>query len=96
MNLVKDKLGVDKHMSKYDDVGERGLNIRLYSGKPYFPFDPHVEDIDIVDIAHALSLTNRFGGHTKFPVSVAQHSVCLLYTSPSPRDQRGSRMPSSA
>ena len=26
----------------------------------------------------------------------ALHSVCLLYTSPSPRDQRGSRMPSSA
>ena len=25
-----------------------------------------------------------------------QHSACLLYTSPSPRDQRGSRMPSSA
>ena len=25
-----------------------------------------------------------------------QGSVCLLYTSPSPRDQRGSRMPSSA
>ena len=25
-----------------------------------------------------------------------QHSFCLLYTSPSPRDQRGSRMPSSA
>ena len=25
-----------------------------------------------------------------------QHQVCLLYTSPSPRDQRGSRMPSSA
>ena len=24
------------------------------------------------------------------------HLVCLLYTSPSPRDQRGSRMPSSA
>ena len=26
----------------------------------------------------------------------AQPSRCLLYTSPSPRDQRGSRMPSSA
>ena len=26
----------------------------------------------------------------------AQHKACLLYTSPSPRDQRGSRMPSSA
>ena len=24
------------------------------------------------------------------------HTTCLLYTSPSPRDQRGSRMPSSA
>ena len=24
------------------------------------------------------------------------HKCCLLYTSPSPRDQRGSRMPSSA
>ena len=24
------------------------------------------------------------------------NSICLLYTSPSPRDQRGSRMPSSA
>ena len=26
----------------------------------------------------------------------ALHNICLLYTSPSPRDQRGSRMPSSA
>ena len=26
----------------------------------------------------------------------AKAKVCLLYTSPSPRDQRGSRMPSSA
>ena len=27
---------------------------------------------------------------------LAQYIACLLYTSPSPRDQRGSRMPSSA
>ena len=27
---------------------------------------------------------------------ISQHKNCLLYTSPSPRDQRGSRMPSSA
>ena len=26
----------------------------------------------------------------------AWNKICLLYTSPSPRDQRGSRMPSSA
>ena len=30
------------------------------------------------------------------PIARAQDSDCLLYTSPSPRDQRGSRMPSSA
>ena len=27
---------------------------------------------------------------------IGRKSICLLYTSPSPRDQRGSRMPSSA
>ena len=30
------------------------------------------------------------------PGFIAQFTICLLYTSPSPRDQRGSRMPSSA
>ena len=30
------------------------------------------------------------------PISTSVGSTCLLYTSPSPRDQRGSRMPSSA
>ena len=29
-------------------------------------------------------------------LSPAERHLCLLYTSPSPRDQRGSRMPSSA
>ena len=28
--------------------------------------------------------------------TLADYNICLLYTSPSPRDQRGSRMPSSA
>ena len=30
------------------------------------------------------------------PILAALFGICLLYTSPSPRDQRGSRMPSSA
>ena len=29
-------------------------------------------------------------------LTVISNNACLLYTSPSPRDQRGSRMPSSA
>ena len=35
-------------------------------------------------------------GVTKGPFEEARVIGCLLYTSPSPRDQRGSRMPSSA
>ena len=35
-------------------------------------------------------------GKLFMPVFVTENMVCLLYTSPSPRDQRGSRMPSSA
>ena len=50
-----------------------------------------------------LSGTNaRFSGAAPFSFEYGtltgngQVTVCLLYTSPSPRDQRGSRMPSSA
>ena len=39
-------------------------------------------------------VTNRDAG--KITEQPTTHSDCLLYTSPSPRDQRGSRMPSSA
>lgn len=35
---------------------------------------PHSADIDVRDIAHALSIINRFGGHTSEPYSVAAHS----------------------
>ena len=39
---------------------------------------------------------NRIGGWHSYRASKAALNICLLYTSPSPRDQRGSRMPSSA
>ena len=35
-------------------------------------------------------------GDGGFGQYLAEFTTCLLYTSPSPRDQRGSRMPSSA
>ena len=49
--------------------------IVTYTGKRFYPLAPRAEDVDIRDIAHALSLTCRFSGHTPWLYSVAQHSV---------------------
>ena len=61
-------------------------------------FVEHVGD-DIVDIEHVGS-TSIPGLKAKpvidVDIVVSSTKNCLLYTSPSPRDQRGSRMPSSA
>lgn len=47
------------------------------SGRRFWPLDPRPEDIDIHDIAHALAIVPRFGGHTKFPWSVGIHSILV-------------------
>lgn len=49
--------------------------IRTYTGKIVNPLALEEPLIDVRDIAHALALCNRFAGHTKTPISVAQHSV---------------------
>lgn len=46
-----------------------------HSGNQFFPFDQDRNVILIDDIAHALSMVNRYNGHTPVPYSVAQHSV---------------------
>jgi hypothetical protein len=53
----------------------RGAWGNTYLGGIYYPADPHPSDFDIVDIAHALSLQCRFGGHCREFYSVAEHSV---------------------
>ena len=53
--------------------------------------DPLAEDLDDPENA-GKRLTLR----DKDEEVIADYIICLLYTSPSPRDQRGSRMPSSA
>lgn len=48
--------------------------IQTYSGEMIDIQNPDPDTINIVDIAHALSMTCRFGGHTKNFYCVAQHS----------------------
>ena len=54
-----------------------GNTILTFTGKWFWPLDPRPEDIDIVDIAHALANKCRFSGHTKKFYSGAQHSVIV-------------------
>lgn len=49
--------------------------ITTFTGKHFDLIDTTPEDIDIKDIAHALSLICRANGHTRFFYSVAQHSI---------------------
>lgn len=44
--------------------------------------DPDPDTIHIDDIAHALALVNRYGGHTPYPYSVAQHCVLSSLVAP--------------
>lgn len=53
-----------------------------YSGTEFDVLQLKIADIDIRDIAHALACINRFGGHTREPISVAQHSVFVSYFCP--------------
>lgn len=57
--------------------GRKGGCILTYTGKTVFPFDPREDEIDLYDIAHALSSIGRFTGHAVAFYSVAQHSVIV-------------------
>lgn len=54
--------------------------IQTYTGKIIDPFNLKMDDIDIRDIAHSLSMMPRFAGHTQTFYSVGMHSIrcCVL------------------
>lgn len=56
---------------------DRGDWFLTSTGIQFYPMDPRSADIRLSDIAHALAQICRFGGHTQFFYSVAQHSVLV-------------------
>lgn len=56
---------------------DRGPWTSTYSGGRFYPLDPSIEDIELIDIAAALSKLCRFNGHCERFYSVAEHSVRL-------------------
>jgi hypothetical protein len=57
--------------------------IQTYTGKAFWPLEPLAENVNIIDIAHALSNICRFTGHTSEFYSVAEHCYyASLYCDP--------------
>ena len=65
----------------------------------YSELDRYLEGIMAVilgvEVSRTIDFINQAEGAAE-AVTTTKATLCLLYTSPSPRDQRGSRMPSSA
>lgn len=55
----------------------RGDWMQTNSGRRFYPLDPRPHEIDREDIAHALSLLCRYGGHVDRFYSVAEHCILM-------------------
>ncbi len=63
-------------------AGRVGDWIRTYTGAQFWPLDARIDEIDIRDIAHALSMLCRYGGHCLRFYSVAEHCVLMARALP--------------
>jgi hypothetical protein len=63
-------------------MSRNGDWIQTYTGRQFWPLDPRAAEIDIDDIAHALSNLCRYSGHTERFYSVAEHSVYVSHIVP--------------
>jgi len=52
----------------------KGSWMQTWTGRAYWPLDPRVEEVHILDIAHALGMLCRYTGHVDRFYSVAEHS----------------------
>ncbi|MDO4254358.1 MAG: hypothetical protein Q4C81_04310 [Kocuria sp.] len=62
---------------------QRGNWMQTYTGRRFYPLDSRPEDVDVVDVAHALSMQCRYNGHVRLFMSVAEHCVLVSRLVPS-------------
>ena len=94
-------LSSDGTYSRLPDIGYSGSGYSFYElgelGEGLYTY--RVSDAKGKHVSNSLTLkvetTDRFLSFVETEIRDESY-LCLLYTSPSPRDQRGSRMPSSA
>ena len=91
-----DKYGIEAFDNRLIAVDE----FHHVSANPDNKLGEHVRQFIGRDKVHLVAMTGSyFRGDAEavlHPEDESKFDTCLLYTSPSPRDQRGSRMPSSA
>jgi hypothetical protein len=68
-------MGVAVTADTTDPGWHRGDWMQTFTGRKFYPTAPLADDIDIVDIAHALSHLCRYAGHVDRFYSVAEHCV---------------------
>lgn len=49
--------------------------IQTFTGRRFYPLAPSPDDVCLEDIAHALAMICRWGGHVRHHFSVGQHSI---------------------
>ena len=81
------KMPIATFTRQYGEIRQMGPGA-LEREEPWLDPQSHAEDLWYRGLI--------FKGIDREDPSVEYMYICLLYTSPSPRDQRGSRMPSSA
>ena len=64
----------------------KGDWMQTVTGRKFWPLDPNPDDICIEDIAHALSMLCRYGGHTLRFYSVAEH-CCHVHDAAAPENK---------
>ena len=93
LDLTADVLRHDRELSKFDggvsDSGEGRWTVHA-------AVDLGVPAPVISSALYERFNSRRLGAFASKVLNGMRYMFCLLYTSPSPRDQRGSRMPSSA
>lgn len=63
-------------------TARKGSFMQRYSGGVYWPLDPRMNEVALIDIAHSLSMQCRFTGHVREFYSVAEHCVHVSHCVP--------------